>query len=927
MDVVHVHSQRVGFTPAHVQLACDGTYLALPLTRTSVGVWSLQDIQCKPLELVGHSKILRSLALGSVNSPKQLVSAAEDYVIIWNLQYARQQFEKGEKIKGRVIGTTLGYVQYCAFNPTDSLIAVCSGFEVIILQATRQSKVAVLEGHNGIVTAAEFCPHYSSTLVSISEDRTFKVWNLEDLTLVYQSPILTASPFLSVSMSLTEPHVAIGAADGVVREFDLTDGNGFRCLHQLDVNKIINRHRDDNFITKTATETGPVTISSRPTWKQQAELQATGMVQDNTEDTVEAGSSVLSLYYTYLQRDGLSRPGTTVSRDLPFLQNKSNVVNDLLASSPLLMVGTTAGLLHVNAKTLDSGRFVDFQEPLCCETSLNNDQKVLNAAGCVVFGQSGDNKIWCIIGSPFQNVVHVLRWNQPHTSPNHQSSKQASPRPSQLSSQQAKVRRSWSMNDAHIAANLKDVERRFSALECSSTATNSLSQQAYTEITVLSKAAMLDDSPLRAEITIKPRDTKDRKPRDFVTPPRKGSITDNQPVTFKTKIKSSGYTAAPRMTMFKPQTNASKAKTPTKSSAKPVRTREYPMHGSPPASFSQKVEVAERPTAVNAIQISDGGGNIACALANKSALVFSLPMSPKGSTAYTGHNHIVTCVKWSNCGTRLITSSDDKTACVWIRGQSDPVMTFDRLVKNTVSKESHVDGLDNRGYTKEIHFGQFYFMDKFILLCSGNSLYMYKYAIDLTKNDLQRYLPQSKYKLVQQWSAETQVISAMSAVNSFLSYIVLCACSNKCIEVYDLNVGERVRKMPEVHSRPVHALCQNEGSKFASHPSGAYDLFASAAAGDCIKLWDLRTNRCVRRYEGHMNRVHPCGLSFSPCGRFIATGSEDKCGYIFDLRSGTYLHKLQGHTDVVSDVAFHPLNPQLFTASLDGKLIVYNNNR
>jgi hypothetical protein len=33
---------------------------------------------------------------------------------------------------------------------------------------------------------------------------------------------------------------------------------------------------------------------------------------------------------------------------------------------------------------------------------------------------------------------------------------------------------------------------------------------------------------------------------DFVTPPKKGAILDKQPVTFKTKIKSSGYTAAPR---------------------------------------------------------------------------------------------------------------------------------------------------------------------------------------------------------------------------------------------------------------------------------------------------------------------------------------------------------------------------------------------
>lgn len=40
-------------------------------------------------------------------------------------------------------------------------------------------------------------------------------------------------------------------------------------------------------------------------------------------------------------------------------------------------------------------------------------------------------------------------------------------------------------------------------------------------------------------------------------------------------------------------------------------------------------------------------------------------------------------------------------------------------------------------------------------------------------------------------------------------------------------------------------LCFLQGSQYVSHPSGAYDLFASAAAGDCIKLWDLRTNRSV----------------------------------------------------------------------------------
>ena len=42
---------------------------------------------------------------------------------------------------------------------------------------------------------------------------------------------------------------------------------------------------------------------------------------------------------------------------------------------------------------------------------------------------------------------------------------------------------------------------------------------------------------------------------------------------------------------------------------------------------------------------------------------------------------------------------------------------------------------------------------------------------------------------------------------------------------------------------------------------------------------------------------------------------------MYDLRTGTVSHKLKGsHGDVVSDVTYNPLHPQLATASYDGKL-------
>jgi len=43
--------------------------------------------------------------------------------------------------------------------------------------------------------------------------------------------------------------------------------------------------------------------------------------------------------------------------------------------------------------------------------------------------------------------------------------------------------------------------------------------------------------------------------------------------------------------------------------------------------------------------------------------------------------------------------------------------------------------------------------------------------------------------------------------------------------------------------------------------------------------------------------------------------------YLFDLRMGTVMEKLrQGIHDIVGDVSFHPVHPQLAAATYDGKV-------
>uniref|UniRef100_A0A671QMJ4 WD repeat domain 27 n=1 Tax=Sinocyclocheilus anshuiensis TaxID=1608454 RepID=A0A671QMJ4_9TELE len=141
--------------------------------------------------------------------------------------------------------------------------------------------------------------------------------------------------------------------------------------------------------------------------------------------------------------------------------------------------------------------------------------------------------------------------------------------------------------------------------------------------------------------------------------------------------------------------------------------------------------------------------------------------------------------------------------------------------------------------------------------------------------------------------------------NRSVSDIVLAAGADHTIQVFDMNQGCMATQIPDAHCRAVHHLTQNKGSPFCTQALESYNLFLSSTVTDGLKLWDLRTARCVCRYDSHVNRYHHCTAVFSPCGRFIA--------YIYDTRSSNFLHKLPRHSETVLNVAFNPANPEVKT--------------
>jgi WD40 repeat protein len=87
-----------------------------------------------------------------------------------------------------------------------------------------------------------------------------------------------------------------------------------------------------------------------------------------------------------------------------------------------------------------------------------------------------------------------------------------------------------------------------------------------------------------------------------------------------------------------------------------------------------------------------------------------------------------------------------------------------------------------------------------------------------------------------------------------------------------------------------------------------------------IRLWDWRNDRLIDRID-----ANAVGVAFDPAGDMLITSRlTDNVVDVWDAHTGKRLSILEGHTGVVTDVAFDATGARAATTSTDGSARIWD---
>ena len=284
----------------------------------------------------------------------------------------------------------------------------------------------------------------------------------------------------------------------------------------------------------------------------------------------------------------------------------------------------------------------------------------------------------------------------------------------------------------------------------------------------------------------------------------------------------------------------------------------------------------------------------------------------------SGHGDIVLSAAYSPDGTRIVTTSADKSARIWDASTGARLAVLSGHRGSVYSAAYSPDGTrivtasdDRTARVWDARTGT----QLAVLSGHGDVVNSAAYSSDGT-----RIVTASNDKTARIWDARTGAQLAVlsghgdlvnSAVYSHDGTRIVTASDDKTARIWDARLGKQLAVVSGHRDRVDSADYSPDGTRIVT---ASFDKTA--------RIWDARTGAQLAVLSGHGSRVF--SAAYSPDGTRIVTASFDKTARIWDARTGMQLAALSGHGGFVFSAAYSPDGTRIVTASKDKTARIWN---
>ena len=103
-------------------------------------------------------------------------------------------------------------------------------------------------------------------------------------------------------------------------------------------------------------------------------------------------------------------------------------------------------------------------------------------------------------------------------------------------------------------------------------------------------------------------------------------------------------------------------------------------------------------------------------------------------------------------------------------------------------------------------------------------------------------------------------------------------------------------------------------------PNGKY--IASGSFDRAVRIWNANTGTCIHTLEGHTESIY--SVAWSPDSKHIASGADDITIKVWDATTGSCIHTLTGHTSSINSVSWSPDGKHIASGSRDYTIRVWD---